>query len=114
MYNNNTKESHGSNSSLAFDYAARETLKEHGWQKYHSKSDKHERADGLELVMFAHFHRSKESYQENTSYHLKYMQLTGLAANGDKYDEEVIEILINRYGPVKGEQMIAPHMSYWE
>jgi len=113
MYKNNTKESHGSNSSLAFDYAARETLKEHGWQKYHRKSDKHERADGLEFIMFSHYQRSLENSQET---HPSFDEYAAhwLAANGDNYAEEVIEILINRYGPVEGEQKIAPHMSYWK
>jgi hypothetical protein len=113
MKNKNNQASTGSNSSLSLEYDARETLKEHGWQKYHRKSDKHERADGLEFIMFSHYQRSLENYQET---HPSFDEYAAhwLAANGDNYAEEVIEILINRYGPVKGEQMIAPHMSYWE
>ena len=113
MKNKNNQASTGSNSNLSLEYDAREILKEHGWQKYHRKSDKHERADGIELVMFAHFHRSKEGFQEEHPTFEVYAT-HWLEANKERYDEEVIEILINRYGPVKGEQMIAPHMSYWE
>ncbi len=113
MLQNIIKASLGSNSSLSLEYDAREILKEHGWQKYHRKSDKCERANGIELVMFAHFHRSKESYQgEHPTFEV--YAAHWIASNGDRYDVDVIEILINRYGPVKGKQMIAPYMSYWE
>jgi len=107
------KEFPGSNSNLSLEYDARETLKDFGWQKYHRKSDKHERADGIELVMFAHFHRSKEGYQgEHPTFEVYAPHW--LAANGDRYDVDVFEILIKRYGSVNGDQMIVPHMSYWE
>ena len=113
MNNNNVQKSPGSNSSLALDYAAREILKEHGWQKYHGIGDNYEKADGLEYVIFSHFHRSKELYQ---GAHPSFEEFAShwLAANGDRYDKDVIDILVKRYGPIDGDLMIAPHMSYWE
>ena len=113
MKNNNTQAFRGNKSSLALEYAAREILKEHGWHKYHSKGDNYEKADGLEFVIFAHFHRSKESYQgEHPA--LEEYSSHWIAANANSLDADVIDILIKRYGPVEGDQMIAPHMSYWE
>ena len=113
MKNNNIQAFHGSKSSLALDYAAREILKEHGWQKYHSKGDNYEKADGPEFVIFSHFHRSKSGHQ---GIHPSFREYAShwLAANGNSYDADVIDVLVKRYGPIDCDQMIAPHMSYWE
>lgn len=113
MKNKNNQASTGSNSSLSLEYDAREILKDHGWHKYHGKGDKYEKADGLEFVIFAHFQRSKEFYQQD---HPEFDVYAAhwLAANGGRYNKDVIEILINRYGFIKGKQMIAPYASYWE
>lgn len=103
----------GLESNNAFDYAAREALKENGWRKYNSNAETSVRADGLEFVMFAHYHRSKEGYRGKHPF-FEVFASHWIVANGNRYDTKVIEILKERYGPVIGEQMIAPHASYWE
>ena len=97
----------------ALEYAEREALKDFGWRKYFSKADAELRADGLELVIFAHFNRSKESCKGKHPLFDLYAA-HWLAANGDRYDKDVIDALVKRYGPIDGDLMIAPHMSYWE
>lgn len=97
----------------ALEYAEREALKDFGWRKYYSNTEIENRANGLELVIFAHFNRSKEGYRgKHPLFDL--FASHWLVANGDSYDADVIDILIKRYGPIEGDQMIATHMSYWE
>ena len=99
--------------NCALEYAEREALKDFGWRKYFSNAEPELRADGLELVIFAHFNRSKENCKGKHPLFDLYAA-HWLVANGDRYDKDVIDILVKRYGPIDGDLMIEPHMSYWE
>jgi hypothetical protein len=94
------------------DYAAREKHKEIGWRKYHETDDVKTRANGLNMIIEAHFARSilssKRSHPE-----LKVYAQHWLSANGSQHDEKIIMLLVKKYGLIKGELMIAPGSSYW-
>ena len=88
------------------NYEKLEEQKAKGWNLYHESKQPSERADGLFMVMEAHYLRNPKAPS------LVVYASHWLWASQDQYDKEVLNILIARY-PLPRIPQIQPGYSDW-
>jgi hypothetical protein len=88
-----------------WDFEDREQHKQIGWDKFQHGKTSQEKAEGLFMVIEAHWHRNPGPRFEEYARHW-------LWANADNYPKEVVEILLQKYPPPK-KPMIKKGYSDW-